>query len=929
MWAQNEARTASFHTLPSQQVKYRMGKKCAIEDQIFQSGRLEDVSVPMLLPSSFVGSAKWYHMLYLDALTLPQRYHAPDLFITFTCNPKWIEIQREIPPGHTYQDHPDIVARVFWLKFKALMDDIVKHKIFGPVQAFVWRIEWQARGMPHVHLLVILVNSIRSTREIDAFVSAEIPDPQLFPELYCVVQEFQLHSPCDQNPSAGCRDNSKHACKRHFPKDMARLTSIAGNKYPKYRRRGRFACEVNDRIITDDWVVPYNPFLSLKYRAHINVEVASSIKSFKYVYKYVLKSPDVAVLAINEIQAFLTGRLLSAAEAVWRLLALPLHKEFPSVMRLHLHLPNEHTVIFDPTADADNIHDVNATATSTLLEWFELNKRDTAARRHAYAEIPEHYVWSNETWSLRRRGRALGRMFAVSSRNQELFALKRLLSVVRGATGWDDLRIVDGVHCGSFHEACGARGMLADDGDIIEAFNEMVRTSCSIDNNRQHFVLLLLNRQCLNVPQFFAMMQEYLCADNVVNAANIAEALWEMEDMMQSHGRSLNDHDYGLQLPARPSSRTESRSRRWRTNCFDQAECIAQRDASMSLFTDEQQQAFTTVLAAVEGRSPNNVFAVLSSAGCGKSMWINGLTWSLRASGGMVLNVAASALAATLLPAGSTAHSTFRIPIPTTAESYCGVKGSDREYIRQCTCICYDEVSMVSMAVAECLNKFLQDVMQSTAPFGGKVVVFSGDFKQLLPVEPRKKYPATIKHCAWWQNVVVMRFTHNFRALQNPEFVAFLEDVGNGRVQDITIPEQSRVTCIPSMIAKIYGDDMSAVSGSRHMIMAFTLKTCNEINSQCMAKIETEELLATAFDDTRDNKQPDFYTPEYLAALPLNGVPPALLSLKPTARYIITKNYNPDAGVCNGTLCELLHATRHLTQVSNALHTSHKVTICM
>jgi len=82
MWAQNEARTASFHSLPSQQVKYRMGKKCAIEDQIFQSGRLEDVSVPMLLPSSFVGSAKWYHMLYLDALTLPQRYHAPDLFIT-------------------------------------------------------------------------------------------------------------------------------------------------------------------------------------------------------------------------------------------------------------------------------------------------------------------------------------------------------------------------------------------------------------------------------------------------------------------------------------------------------------------------------------------------------------------------------------------------------------------------------------------------------------------------------------------------------------------------------------------------------------------------------------------------------------------------------------------------------------------------------
>jgi hypothetical protein len=57
------------------------------------------VSAPMTLPSSFVGSAKWYHMLYLDALMLPQRYHAPDLFITFTCNPKWPEITAALPNG--------------------------------------------------------------------------------------------------------------------------------------------------------------------------------------------------------------------------------------------------------------------------------------------------------------------------------------------------------------------------------------------------------------------------------------------------------------------------------------------------------------------------------------------------------------------------------------------------------------------------------------------------------------------------------------------------------------------------------------------------------------------------------------------------------------------------------------------------------------
>ena len=82
------------------------------------------------------------------------RYHSPDLFITFTCNPKWEEIQSVLPIGHVHTDHPDIVARVFWLKFKYLMSDIVDRPIFGAVQAFVWRIERQARGPPHVHVLV-------------------------------------------------------------------------------------------------------------------------------------------------------------------------------------------------------------------------------------------------------------------------------------------------------------------------------------------------------------------------------------------------------------------------------------------------------------------------------------------------------------------------------------------------------------------------------------------------------------------------------------------------------------------------------------------------------------------------------------------------------------------------------------------------------
>ena len=59
----------------------------------------------------------------------------PDLFITFTCNPMWQEIQDALLPGQKPEDAPHIVARVFHLKLRALLDDLLKHNVLGKVVA--------------------------------------------------------------------------------------------------------------------------------------------------------------------------------------------------------------------------------------------------------------------------------------------------------------------------------------------------------------------------------------------------------------------------------------------------------------------------------------------------------------------------------------------------------------------------------------------------------------------------------------------------------------------------------------------------------------------------------------------------------------------------------------------------------------------------
>ena len=84
----------------------------------------------IILPSSIVGSQRYMDQLYFDGMTICSTVGFPDLFLTFTCNPKWPESQRSIAALNlTAQDRPDIVTRVFKLKLQQLMSHLKEKKI--------------------------------------------------------------------------------------------------------------------------------------------------------------------------------------------------------------------------------------------------------------------------------------------------------------------------------------------------------------------------------------------------------------------------------------------------------------------------------------------------------------------------------------------------------------------------------------------------------------------------------------------------------------------------------------------------------------------------------------------------------------------------------------------------------------------------------
>lgn len=93
-----------------------------------------------------------------------------------------------------------------------------------------------------------------------------------------------------------------------------------------------------------------------------------------------------------------------------------------------------------------------------------------------------------------------------------------------------------------------------------------------------------------------------------------------------------------------------------------------------------------------------------------------------------------------MLDGGRTAHSTFKIPLETNETSVYGFTPcSDMaRLIKLASIIIWDEASMISRDVIETVNRSIQDIMRSVdpdlenIPFGGKVVVFGGDFRQVL-----------------------------------------------------------------------------------------------------------------------------------------------------------------------------------------------------
>lgn len=92
----------------------------------------------VILPSSFKGGERDMTQKYQDAMSIVRKKGKPDLFITFTCNPKWKEITREL-----LRESNTRSTSVFNIKLKRMIKDIKVNHIFGIPITHIHVIEFQ------------------------------------------------------------------------------------------------------------------------------------------------------------------------------------------------------------------------------------------------------------------------------------------------------------------------------------------------------------------------------------------------------------------------------------------------------------------------------------------------------------------------------------------------------------------------------------------------------------------------------------------------------------------------------------------------------------------------------------------------------------------------------------------------------------------
>ena len=445
----------------------------------------------------------------------------------------------------------------------------------------------------------------------------------------------------------------------------------------------------------------------------------------------------------------------------------------------------------------------------------------------------------------------------------------------------------------------------------------------------------LITEDILNRQRRILQFQELILSDDQLRNYG----LYEIEQILQQYGRSLRDYP---QMPQPNMDLIQNGNRLIQEEMsYDVSSLKREHEILISGLNNEQRIIYNSIMEAV-ATERGGMFFVYGHGGTGKTYLYRTILSGIRSKGKIALAVASSGIAALLLPGGRTAHSRFHIPINVNDDSTCDIKQRTQaaELLSKTSIILWDEAPMAHRNCFEAVDRTLRDILQiedpqnAEKPFGGKVVVLGGDFRQILPVVRKGRrediVQSSISKSYLWNDCNVFKLQTNMRLLQNSmsgietssikDFSEWILKIGNGELGEgdgdynISIPSdliiQPSENPMQDIIDNTYPGLENKYTDPSYLqdraILAPTNEVVEELNDYVVSSLngEVHEYLSSDSICKASSNVPDqdlLYTVEFLNTLRFPGLPNHKLTLKIGLPVMLLRNLNQNEGLCNGT----------------------------
>lgn len=229
------------------------------------------------------------------------------------------------------------------------------------------------------------------------------------------------------------------------------------------------------------------------------------------------------------------------------------------------------------------------------------------------------------------------------------------------------------------------------------------------------------------------------------------------------------------------------------------------------------------------------------------------------------------------------------------------------ELIREASVIIWDEGPMVNRAVLACVNEVCQTVMENDQPFGKKIVIILGDFRQTCPVirggTRAQVVDASIKSSSLWELFTIYRLTIPIRNAEDPEFADFVDAIGEGAGPDVPLTLIQHVQTPDDLIDFVYPPNIlpDPLACLQRAILAPTHIQVDAYNKNILRRVQGETRTYLSADTLKEAddvglEQPDSVL-DYVAQHTPPGFPHHSLEIKTNAIFRLLRNFSIDLGL--------------------------------